>query len=118
MLASPHYMKEIQRDINEKMRAILVDWLIEVHLKFKLRHETLYLTVNVLDRFLCVRETERRKLQLVGVVALLVASKYEEIYAPEKADIVYICDNVRDKRPTHSRAAWTLTRASPRAGVH
>ena len=41
-----------QEDVNEKMRAILVDWLVEVHLKFKLVPESLYLTVNLIDRFL------------------------------------------------------------------
>jgi len=41
-----------QTDINEKMRAILIDWLIEVHLKFKLVPESLYLTVNLIDRYL------------------------------------------------------------------
>lgn len=47
----PGYMKQ-QKDINEKMRAILIDWLVEVHLKFKLVPETLYLTVNLIDRYL------------------------------------------------------------------
>ena len=41
-----------QPDINEKMRSILVDWLVEVHLKFKLVPESLYLTVNLIDRYL------------------------------------------------------------------
>lgn len=39
-------------EINDKMRAILVDWLIEVHYKFKLLPETLFITVKVIDRFL------------------------------------------------------------------
>lgn len=39
-----------QKDINEKMRGILVDWLVEVHLKFKLLPETLFHTVNIIDR--------------------------------------------------------------------
>lgn len=43
---------KIQKDINEKMRSILIDWLVEVHLKFKLLPETLYLTVNIIDRYL------------------------------------------------------------------
>lgn len=47
-LAIPGYM-ESQGDINDKMRAILIDWLVEVHLKFKLVPETLYLTVNLID---------------------------------------------------------------------
>jgi G2/mitotic-specific cyclin-B, other len=46
------YMEKMQSDINEKMRAILIDWLVEVHLKFKLVPESLYLTVNLIDRYL------------------------------------------------------------------
>jgi hypothetical protein len=87
----PIYM-ETQPHINERMRAILIDWLIEVHLKFKLVPETLYLTVNLIDRYLERSEVSRPKLQLVGVTCLLIASKYEEIYPPELRDLVYICD--------------------------
>lgn len=50
-VSSPTYMSR-QEDVNEKMRAILVDWLVEVHLKFKLVPESLYLTVNLIDRYL------------------------------------------------------------------
>ncbi len=81
-----------QTDVNEKMRAILIDWLVEVHLKFKLMVETLYLTVNLIDRFLEKEPITRNKLQLVGVTAMFLASKYEEIYAPECRDFVYISD--------------------------
>ena len=87
----PVYM-EGQPHINERMRSILVDWLIEVHLKFKLVPETLYLTINLIDRYLQLKEVSRPKLQLVGVTSLLIASKYEEIYPPELRDLVYICD--------------------------
>lgn len=87
----PIYM-ENQTHINERMRSILIDWLIEVHLKFKLVPETLYLTVNLIDRYLEKREVTRPKLQLIGVTSLLIASKYEEIYPPELRDLVYICD--------------------------
>lgn len=88
---SPQYMSK-QTDINAKMREILIDWLVEVHLKFKLRLETLYLTTNLIDRFLERRAVKRTKLQLVGCTAMLLASKYEEIYAPEVRDFVYISD--------------------------
>ncbi|KAF8073024.1 CYCB2-3 [Scenedesmus sp. PABB004] len=81
-----------QPDINEKMRAILIDWLVEVHLKFKLMPESLFLTINLIDRYLAVRQVTRKNLQLVGVTAMLVASKYEEIWAPEVRDFVYISD--------------------------
>jgi len=79
------------------MRSILVDWLVEVHLKFKLVPETLYLTVNLIDRYLELREVSRPKLQLAGVTCLLIASKYEEIYPPDLRDLVYICDRAYSK---------------------
>lgn len=88
---------EKQSDINEKMRAILVDWLVEVHRMFKLIPETLFLAVNIIDRFLSIKPVSRDKLQLVGITAMLIASKYEEIYAPESNDFVYISDGAFSK---------------------
>ena len=88
---------ERQEDINEKMRAILIDWLVEVHLKFKLVPESLYLTVNLIDRFLEKEQVNRQRLQLVGVTAMLIACKYEEIYPPIVKDFVYITDNAYTK---------------------
>ena len=88
----PNYM-DYQKDINPSMREILTDWLIEVHLKFKLLPETLYLTLNLIDRYLSTTSIYRNKLQLVGVTAMLIASKYEEIYPPIVSDFVYITDN-------------------------
>jgi cyclin B len=85
------YMKN-QENINEMMRAILIDWLVEVHMKFKLYPNTLYLCVNIVDRYCSMVEVQRPKLQLVGVAALLLACKYEEIYPPEVRDCVYITD--------------------------
>merc|ERR1711936_1129901 len=77
-----------------KMRTVLVDWLIQVHSQFNLLQETLYLTVAILDRFLqdTACKIERKQLQLVGVAAMFIASKYEEMYAPEIGDFVYITD--------------------------
>jgi hypothetical protein len=60
-LPSPYYMKK-QSDINEKMRGILVDWIIEVHLRFKLLPETLFKTVNLIDRFLEKVQIKRTRL--------------------------------------------------------
>lgn len=83
-----------QQVILPKMRAVLVDWLVGVHLQFRLLPETVYTTVGILDRYLA-RDLEgltRSRLQLVGVAAMLVASKYEEIFAPEVKDFVYITD--------------------------
>ena len=70
------------------MRAILIDWLVEVHMKFRLVPETLYLCVNIIDRYCSIQEVRRSQLQLVGVTALFLACKYEEIYPPEVRDCV------------------------------
>lgn len=82
-----------QPELNSMMRAILVDWIVEVHMKFRLLPETLYLCINIIDRYLSFSPgVPRKRLQLVGVTALLLACKYEEIYPPEVKDCVYITD--------------------------
>ncbi|KAF8007081.1 hypothetical protein BT93_K1169 [Corymbia citriodora subsp. variegata] len=105
-----------QPEINEKMRAILVDWLIEIHNKFELMPETLYLTINIIDRFLSVKAVPRRELQLLGMGALFTASKYEEIWAPEVNDLVCIADRAYSheqvlamEKTILGKLEWTLT---------
>nr|CAB3496715.1 unnamed protein product [Digitaria exilis] len=71
---SPDYFHKIQKDISAKMRAVLVDWLVEVADEFKLQAETLYLAVSYVDLFLTMNVVTRDKLQLLGVTALLVAA--------------------------------------------
>ncbi|KAL8194086.1 hypothetical protein R6Q57_026328 [Mikania cordata] len=90
-VVSPNYMTQ-QSDLNEKMRAILIDWLIEVHHKFGLQPETLFLTVNLIDRFLAKQSVIRKNLQLVGLVAMLLACKYEEVSVPIIDDLIFISD--------------------------
>jgi cyclin B len=75
------------------MRAILIDWLLEVHQKFKLWSETLFLTINLIDRFASKYNVPKAELQLIGVAAMLIATKYEEIYPPTLKDFVYISNN-------------------------
>ncbi|CAI0434877.1 unnamed protein product [Linum tenue] len=94
---SPNYMAN-QFDINERMRGILIDWLIEVHYKFELMDETLYLTVNLIDRFLAVHSLVRKKLQLVGVTAMLLACKYEEVSVPVVDDLILISDKAYSRK--------------------
>ena len=116
----PTFM-ENQPHINERMRSILVDWLVEVHLKFKLVPETLYLTVNLIDRYLERKEVSRPRLQLVGVTSLLIASKYEEIYPPELRDLVYICDRAYTRHEVSfqlCRLCHCITRLSFRLVTH
>jgi cyclin B len=87
-----------QKDINYKMRAILLDWLVEVHLKYNMRALTLSLTINLIDRYLAVVSVPRKRLQLVGVAALMIAAKYEEITPPQLHEYVYITDNAYKKK--------------------
>jgi cyclin B len=95
-LPRPNYM-DAQSDITAKMRAILIDWLSEVHMKYKLRPETLHLTVNLIDRYLTRMPVMRKRLQLVGVAAMFIASKFEEIHPPALRDFVHITDNAYTK---------------------
>ncbi|XP_046746195.1 G2/mitotic-specific cyclin-B1 [Diprion similis] len=86
------------QQVTSKMRSVLVDWLVEVHQQFHLTQETLYLTVAILDRFLqAYRTIDRKRLQLVGITAMFVASKYEEMYSPDINDFVYVTDNAYSK---------------------
>ena len=91
-LVDPNYLKNTQKTINQKMRAILIDWIVDVHKKYKLKPETLYLTVNIIDRFLSKQNVTTIKLQLVGVVCLLIASKYEDIHPPLVKELADITD--------------------------
>merc|ERR1712112_217595 len=79
---------------NDKMRGVLIDWLVEVQSQFKLLQETLHSTVDVIDRYMAVdgKSVSRSKLQLVGVSAMFLAAKIEEMYAPACSDFVYITD--------------------------
>eukprot|EP00842_Homolaphlyctis_polyrhiza_P004709 jgi/Hompol1/5239/HPOL_004272-RA len=90
-LANPDYMTN-QKELQWSMRGILVDWLIEVHGKFRLLAETLYLAVNIIDRFLSMRVVSLAKLQLVGVTAMFIAAKYEEVIAPSIQNFLYMAD--------------------------
>lgn len=66
-----------QSDIHAQMRTILVDWLIEVQENFELYHETLYLSVKIVDLYLAKKEVKREYLQLVGATSMLLAAKFE-----------------------------------------
>ncbi|PRQ22851.1 putative cyclin [Rosa chinensis] len=112
----PHDYLDSQAEINENMRAILMDWLVVVHSKFELSPETFYLTTNIIDRFLSVKTVPRRELQLVGISAMLIASKYEEIWPPQVDDFVSLSDNAYSnvqilvmEKMILGKLEWTLT---------
>ncbi|XP_078445017.1 G2/mitotic-specific cyclin S13-7-like [Wolffia australiana] len=109
-----------QTALNAKMRAILADWLIDVHFRFELMPETLFLAFHIIDRYLTLETVPRRELQLVGVAALLIACKYEEIWAPEIDDFICIADKAysrdqilaKEKRIL-DKLEWNLTVPTP-----
>ncbi|KAI9824992.1 MAG: hypothetical protein M1819_000621 [Sarea resinae] len=91
MLPNPHYMDN-QAEIQWSMRSVLMDWLVQVHHRFTLLPETLFLCVNYIDRFLTRKVVSLGKLQLAGATAILIAAKYEEITCPSIQEIVYMVD--------------------------
>ncbi|KAM6585852.1 hypothetical protein CsatB_012854 [Cannabis sativa] len=88
-----NFMDTTQQDITRCMRGILVDWLVEVSVEYKLEPDTLYLTVYLIDRYLSENYIERQRLQLIGITCMLISSKYEEVCAPRIEDFCFITDN-------------------------
>ncbi|GKT39959.1 G2/mitotic-specific cyclin-B [Colletotrichum spaethianum] len=91
-IPNPNYM-EHQDDLEWKTRGILVDWLIEVHTRFHLLPETLFLAINIIDRFLSEKVVQLDRLQLVGITAMFIASKYEEVLSPHVANFRHVADD-------------------------
>ncbi|PSN72712.1 A/B/D/E cyclin, partial [Corynespora cassiicola Philippines] len=91
-MANPDYM-DSQNELEWKMRGILVDWLLEVHTRFRLLPETLFLAVNIIDRFLSTKIVQLDRLQLVGVTAMFIASKYEEVLSPHVQNFRHVADD-------------------------
>ncbi|XP_040275561.1 G2/mitotic-specific cyclin-B1 [Bufo bufo] len=91
----PNYLQG--QEITGNMRTILIDWLVQVHMRFKLLQETLFMTVSILDRFLQENPVPKKLLQLAGVTAMFIACKYEEIYVPEIGDFAFVTDHTYTK---------------------
>ncbi|KAI3406517.2 CLB4 [Candida oxycetoniae] len=87
-----NYM-DIQTELRWEMRAVLIDWVVQVHSKFNLLAETLFLTVNYIDRFLSKKKVSLSRFQLVGAVAFFIAAKYEEINCPTIQEVAFMADN-------------------------
>ncbi|KAJ8589031.1 hypothetical protein M405DRAFT_739245 [Rhizopogon salebrosus TDB-379] len=92
VMPSPDYM-DGQGEVTWAMRQTLVDWLLQVHLRWHMLPETLWIAINLVDRFLTKRVVSLVKLQLVGVTAMFIAAKYEEILAPSVDEFVFITEN-------------------------
>ena len=71
------YINKLQPDLSPNMREILMHWLVEVAEEYEVTLETLLLAKNYIDRYLSKKQIRREYLQLLGITALLIASKYE-----------------------------------------
>ncbi|WFC98313.1 B-type cyclin [Malassezia yamatoensis] len=91
-MPNPNYM-DFQDEIQWHMRTTLIDWLLQVHMRYHMLPETLWIAVNLVDRFLSARIVSLAKLQLVGVTAMFIAAKYEEILAPSVEEFVFMTEN-------------------------
>ncbi|XP_063283813.1 G2/mitotic-specific cyclin-B1-like isoform X1 [Pelobates fuscus] len=91
----PNYLQG--QEITGNMRAILIDWLVQVQMKFRLLQETMFMTVGIIDRFLQESPVPKSQLQLVGVTAMFLAAKYEEMYPPEIGDFTFVTDHTYTK---------------------
>lgn len=88
----PNYM-DFQNDIDSEKRAILINWLVEVSDEYDLQTETLFITTGIIDRFLSEMALPTSNFQLLGVSAMFIASKYEEIYPPNLYQFVEVTDD-------------------------
>jgi hypothetical protein len=95
-MPNPDYMED-QNEITWENRGTLIDWLLQVHAKFGLLSESLFLTVNLIDRFLGSRPISIAKLQLVGLACFFIATKFEETYSPSVKEIAYLSDKQYDE---------------------
>jgi len=91
-----NYMS-IQKDINQQMRAILIDWIIEVHDCFHLKSKTLFQVVYIIDLYLSYKIIKRIDLQLLGVASLLIAFKSNEVYCPSLQQFIDITNDAYTK---------------------
>lgn len=103
--------------INWKMRALLLDWMVEVSAEFNLQRETMYLALNYLDRYIArVLNIQRSDFQLVGTTALYLACKMEELHVPKIQFFILATDNGYTKgqilnmeRKMAKELRWNLT---------
>ncbi|KAL2084523.1 hypothetical protein ACEWY4_020041 [Coilia grayii] len=84
--------------LQPKMRAILLDWLMEVSEAYSLHRETYYLAQDFFDRFMLSQsDVPKSQLQLIGITALFIAAKLEEIYPPKLHEFAYVTDGACDE---------------------
>ena len=96
-MVDPNYISIVQTEIKDTSRAFLLEWIIDVHRKFRLRPECLYVTQLIIDQYLSKKKILKSQLHLIGIATLLIATKYEEIYPPDLKELIAISENKFDK---------------------
>ena len=92
-MVDPDYLNKVQTEIKDTSRAFLIEWMIDVHRKFRLLPEALYVTAFIIDQFMSKQQIKKSQLHLIGVTTLWIAAKYEEIYPPELSDFLQVSEN-------------------------
>lgn len=92
-MVDPNYLQKVQTEIKDTSRAFLIEWIIDVHRKFRLTPECLYVAIYIIDQFMSRKKIQKNQLHLLGVSTLFLASKYEEIYPPELRDFLAVSEN-------------------------
>lgn len=92
-MVDPSYLTKVQTEIKDTSRAFLIEWIIDVHRKFRLVPEALYVTQYIIDQYMSKKKIQKSQLHLLGVSTLLIAAKYEEIYPPEIRDFLAVSEN-------------------------
>ena len=77
------YLQKVQTEIKDTSRAFLIEWIIDVHRKFRLLPEALYVTIYLIDQYMSRQKINKSQLHLIGVTTLWISAKYEEIYPPD-----------------------------------
>lgn len=109
----------VQNEVTQKMRFILAEWLFDVSVRFDFSQETIFLALALTDRYLAIQRTSRNEAQLVGLGALLLAAKYEEMYPPAVERFSYMAayaftvdDIIRMERQMFVRLQFGVTVAT------
>ena len=87
------YLSKVQTEIKDTSRAFLIEWIIDVHRKFRLTPEALYVAVFIIDQYMSKKKLLKSQLHLLGVSTLLISAKYEEIYPPSLQDFLAVSEN-------------------------
>lgn len=87
------YLQKVQTEIKDTSRAFLIEWIIDVHRKFRLLPEALYVTIYLIDQYMSKQKINKSQLHLIGVTTLWISAKYEEIYPPDLNQFLQVSEN-------------------------